>query len=284
MPDLISKKTRVEFREYFVGMTLREITQEFEGADVPCDSDYQSPESGQRRSLVEKYYHAVDFSSWRDVQKILRVFEGVLLSLEERVKHPFAGIKDDYAEHKQALLIRCLERDGFRFSDNRITLTTGNPTMQQLSQKAGLLDSHVLRQQIERIRSAVEDDPDLAIGTAKELLETTCRTILADYGINAGSDWDVVRLVKQTRTVLKLVPEDAPDSAKGADTLKRILSNLGQVSQGLAELRNLYGTGHGKSGQFRGLKPRHARLAAGCASTLATFLFETHEARKEKML
>jgi hypothetical protein len=80
------------------------------------------------------------------------------------------------------------------------------------------------------------------------------------------------------------VPEDIPESAKGADAIKRLLGNLGQVSQGIAELRNLYGTGHGKDGTFRGLGPRHARLAVGAATTLATFLFETHESRKEKTI
>ncbi len=33
MRDMISKKTRNEFREYFVGTTRREISQEFDAAD-----------------------------------------------------------------------------------------------------------------------------------------------------------------------------------------------------------------------------------------------------------
>lgn len=61
-------------------------------------------------------------------------------------------------------------------------------------------------------------------------------------------------------------------------------SNLGQISQGMAELRNLYGTGHGKDGRSKGLSPRHARLAVSCATALATFLFEAHEARQERTL
>ena len=45
----------------------------------------------------------------------------------------------------------------------------------------------------------------------------------------------------------------------------------------LAELRNLYGTGHGKDGKAQLLMPRHAKLAVGAATTLATILFETHK-------
>lgn len=284
MTDLISKKTRTEFREYFVGTTLREISEEFDAADVPFDSNYTPVESGQRRSLVEQYYHAVDFSSWRDVQKILRVFESALVALEERIKHPQSGNKDEYAERKLSILMRCLERDGFKYENSRITTVGYNPTIDELSEVAGTLDSKVLRQQVDRIRNAIDDDPDLAIGTSKELLETACKTILADYGVTTDPNWDLTRLVKETRAVLKLVPEDIPDSAKGAEIIRRILGSLAQIPQGVAELRNLYGTGHGKDGTFKGLAARHARLAAGCATTLASFLFETHESRKEKTI
>jgi len=123
------------------------------------------------------------------------------------------------------------------------------------------------------------DDPALAIGTAKELIETTCKTILEERGIPFGAEDDLPRLVKETRKALGLVPDDIPDSAKGADTIRRLLNNLGNIANSLAELRNLYGTGHGKSAKSRGLTPRHARLAVGAASTIAIFLFDTHKER-----
>jgi hypothetical protein len=76
---------------------------------------------------------------------------------------------------------------------------------------------------------------------------------------------------------LKLVPEGIPEGARGADVIKRLLSNLGTIGNGLAELRGLYGTGHGKHGSTSGLGSRHAKLAVGAAATLAVFLFETHK-------
>ncbi len=76
-----------------------------------------------------------------------------------------------------------------------------------------------------------------------------------------------------------LTPNDIPEQAKAADTIKRLLSNLATITQGIAELRNQYGTGHGKQATTRGLNSRHAKLAVGAASTLAVFLAETHRAR-----
>lgn len=101
---------------------------------------------------------------------------------------------------------RCLQRDGFQYSDGKITAVRHTPTIDDLSEASHALDAHVLHQQIDRIRASIDDDPDLAIGTAKEPLEITCKTILVDYGVRAESSWDVTRLVKETRAVLRLVP------------------------------------------------------------------------------
>jgi len=79
-------------------------------------------------------------------------------------------------------------------------------------------------------------------------------------------------LVKQTEKELKLTPSDIPDEAKANDSIKRLLSNLATVTNGVAELRNSYGAGHGKSAKSKGLGARHAKLAVGAASTLAIFL------------
>ena len=130
------------------------------------------------------------------------------------------------------------------------------------------------------MESAVESDPSLAIGTAKELIETCCKTILAERGKPVIGTPDVSTLTKETLKELKLVPEGIPDAARGADVIKRLLSNLGTIGNGLAELRGLYGTGHGKHGSATGLGSRHAKLAVGAAATLTVFLFETHKETK----
>jgi hypothetical protein len=123
---------------------------------------------------------------------------------------------------------------------------------------------------------AVEKDPALAIGTAKELIETCCKSILAERGKPVAGTPDMPQLTKETLRELKLVPEGVSDETRGADIIRRLLQNLGTIGNNLAELRGLYGTGHGKDGRTKGLAPRHAKLAVGAAATLAVFLFETH--------
>jgi hypothetical protein len=277
--DIISKKTRYEFREYLVNWTLREIEMEFDAADVPFDEDYEPRGSGQRRSRVEKYYHSIDWTKWSDVRKVLTVYENILTMLEEHSESEYQFINSERAKERFKSLKKWIEKDGFQYVEGKLIPIGKNQALQQMADTAAGFDAPELHRQIERMQNAVEDDPDLAIGTAKELVETTCKTILEERGVQFDEHEDITKLVKETRKALGLVPDNIPDSAKGAEIIRRLLSNLGSIAQGLGELRNLYGTGHGKVGKSKGLSARHARLAVGIASTLVTFLFETHKER-----
>jgi abortive infection Abi-like protein len=275
--EIITKKTRRALQEYFVGTTLRTISQAFDDADVACDSKFVSTDSGQRRGLVQQYYASLDFSKWEDVRKFLAVYADAMVSLQNHI----GGYNAESAQSTFARLNDYIRRDGFDFRDGHLAAVGTLPAAAKLKEDAMRVDAPYLLQQIERIENQIETDPRLAIGTSKELVETVCKTILTDRGVAFDRKWELSDLVKCTRGELNLVPEDVPDSAKAADTIRRLLGNLGSITQSLAELRNAYGTGHGHDGRAKGLSPRHARLAAGAACTLAKFLFETHQHRSD---
>ncbi|MBX5151293.1 abortive infection family protein [Rhizobium lentis] len=146
---------------------------------------------------------------------------------------------------------------------------------------ADALDAAWMQKEIERLEQSVERDPALAIGTAKELVESCCKSILAKRGVEVSKKADLPDLTKTLAKELRLVPEGISDEAKGAETVRLILRNLGSLTQYLAELRGLYGSGHGRDGQHRGLEPRHARLAVGAAVAFIDFVTETHTRRNE---
>lgn len=155
-------------------------------------------------------------------------------------------------------------------------LMAGGPSLDPLKEHAKVLNANHLAEEVRRMEASICTDPSLAIGTAKELIETYCKTILAERGKPVEGTPDVSRLIRETLKELKLVPEGVPDASRGADVIKRILGSLGAIGNGLAELRGLYGTGHGRHGSIKGLGARHAKLAVGAAATLVRFLFETH--------
>lgn len=143
-----------------------------------------------------------------------------------------------------------------------------------------ILNAEYVSQQINLMESSIEVAPHVSIGIAKELIETSCKSIFEERNEVYDKDWDLGRLMKETTKLLKLTPSDIPNETKAAKSIKQILGSLSSVVQGIAEVRNEYGSGHGKNGKFKGLQPRHAKLAVGAASTLAVYLLETHELKK----
>ena len=145
---------------------------------------------------------------------------------------------------------------------------------------ADALDAAWMQKEIQRLEWAVGRDPALAIGTAKELVESCCKTILTKRGKPPGKSDDLPKITKALVKELKLVPEGIPEQAKGANTIRVLLSNLIAITKGLGELRGLYGTGHGRDGEHRGLEPRHARLAVSAAVAFIDFATETYHQRQ----
>src|SRR5262245_33907717 len=80
---MISKKTMYELQEFLVSYTLRDIEILYDSADIPCDENFQPQTSGQRRSKVAQYHHALDLAKADHVRKVLKVFESVLSKLDE---------------------------------------------------------------------------------------------------------------------------------------------------------------------------------------------------------
>jgi hypothetical protein len=137
-----------------------------------------------------------------------------------------------------------------------------------------------MAKEIERLEHAIDRDPALAIGTAKELVETCCKTVLARRNIAYTRSDDLGELTKKLAKELRLVPEGITDETKGAENIRLILRNLTQLTNNLAQLRGLYGTGHGREGRHQGLQPRHARLAVASAVAFIDFVAETYRHRE----
>lgn len=140
--------------------------------------------------------------------------------------------------------------------------------------------SDYLRTQIDQMQRSVDSNPGDAIGKAKELIESCCKTILEEKAIPIDEGWEIPRLLKETTSILELMPEGVQNAIVD-DAVKKLLGNLSQMPFQLATIRNKMGTGHGKANSFTGLESRHAKLAVGSASTLCWFLWESFQAQKE---
>jgi hypothetical protein len=141
---------------------------------------------------------------------------------------------------------------------------------------AKLRDPAAIREHLTRLQRTARSDPPLAIGTAKELVESTAKTVLQERGLEIDDKAKLPALVKQAQEALGLHSSNAKPGPDGTDAVKRILGGLTSIAIGLGELRNRgYGTGHGPKGERIGLRSRHARLAVNAAMTWCNVMLDT---------
>ena len=260
-------------------------------------SSLPSTDSRFQHAEDDIWQHRINNLDWEDnwvfSDERLQLASGpdeVFLQFLAEIAHPVVCEDREKAKQIIALLNGILTADGWELVERSTIsgrsiygprrLTSSQHTFRSTKKLAQQVDADYVHRQINRMESAIETDPDLAIGTAKELVETICQTILESCGKPVTDRPDLLPLARRTLDELKLVPTGIKDEVKGAKSVKAVLGNLSTLVQGLAELRNLYGTGHGKEGSAKGLAARHARLAVGAATTLAIFLFDTHQDRK----
>jgi hypothetical protein len=257
------------------------------------------PTTDHRRSQYPTAYediwqHRVNNSDWNDDWvfydsrfNILHSEDEVFLKFLCEMLHPVVRTDPEEVESLRQIFNKFLYQDGYEiiertrmsnrpiFAARRVQLA-GKEILKVKEAFKETTSEYAMRQ-ITRMETAIRDDPDLAIGTAKELIETCCKSILKERGVQIDGNPDIPKLVKMTAKELNLTPEDIPGKPQTDDTLRRLLGSLATIPQSIAELRNIHGTGHGKELDTKGLGERHARLAAGTASALVVFLLETHQ-------
>ncbi len=113
-------------------------------------------------------------------------------------------------------------------------------------------------------------DPEGAITAARALLETVCKYILGDCGIEYAHDADLPKLRGLAADQLNLSPSQHQEGV-----FKAILGNCQSVVNNLAAIRNRVGDAHGQGRRPVKPKPRHAELAVNLAGAMAAFLVES---------
>ncbi|MEV7010232.1 abortive infection family protein [Streptosporangium sp. NPDC051022] len=260
MSELISRTTRGLFRDLMTGVTVGEIEAAFQDELFAPSTTSTYQDTSVRRSRTQEYLEAVDWSDANHVNRVLRVFE--------RLTH---GFEPQYSSK----FFQSLKRDGYLLDEESGHITPVGPRF-SLDSLKNLSDASAIRQQLGRIQRAIIDDPALAVGSAKELIESTAKVVLKERGLPVDDKADLPALVRDAQQALGLHPSSAIPGPDGSDAVKKILGAVSSIAIGLAELRNRgYGTGHGPASVPVGLGARHAHLAVNAAFTWCQLVLDT---------
>lgn len=264
--DLVSRATRNEFRSLATGMTVRLVAEAWQNhnfAPVPED-ELAYDDTSVRRVTFESYAAGVDWSDYSQVSRALLVFEDFIRFYRQ------SGWEGTWLEEVTVKL----ERDGLGVDERGRISWIRRPViarnLENLTDPSGILA------ELERVASSIGDDPAAAIGSAKQLIEATAKTVLRERGIVIDENAKVPALVKQAQKALHLDASSATPGPDGTDAVKKILGGVSSIAVGVAELRNRgYGTGHGQASVPSNLGVRHAQLAANAALTWCQLMLDT---------
>jgi hypothetical protein len=154
----------------------------------------------------------------------------------------------------------------------RTTRIGGLPAVKLLSEVSINLDTGgrpALNEQLDRLQQATED-PALALGSAKDLLEAVAKFVLSELDWPIAKKADYGELWYFARERLNILPQQVAGDAPGANHIKAVLQNAWAIADQINALRNLQGTGHGRT-LPTGVTAELARLVVREACSVAEF-------------
>jgi len=196
--------------------------------------------------------------------------------------HPRVRPNQDEVDRIVGVINPIIQRDGYQLAEAEVISGKrifagvsivghhGDGTDEAERVADDMASAYVARQ-VARMKANISSDPALAIGSAKEFLESIAKGILREYGVTPSGSDTMPQLVKAARDKLDLSITPATDNI-----LKKTLSALSSITQGVAELRGKLGTGHGATPDTEHPPVEVARLVVGMATTLGVFLYESH--------
>jgi hypothetical protein len=204
----------------------------------------------------------------------LSVLGGVLEEFME-VDRPRIGYSLASLEQSREEIRKILEKYGLSYHPGGriLSANAGVPT-RSFESILRTRDLAALKDEFDRALTTIERDPAAAVTAACATVESLCRVYIEDEGLAMPADQSIKPLWKTVRASLGLDPSQMAD-----DDLKRILSGLSSIVDGLGAFRTHVGSAHGRGRAAYRPQPRHARLAVHSAHTIAVFVLETWDAR-----
>lgn len=163
--------------------------------------------------------------------------EGLLA--EMRAAYCFEPRHDQFDVERFHAAQQAFGRAGWELTDDGELRFTGAVELETGGRPA-------LDEQLARLQGAI-DDPALAIGAAKDLLEAVAKFVLEEIAGGVPANADFSSLWFHARDRLGIHPKDVTDGQPGGSHVRAILQSTWTIAEKVNDLRNEQGTGHGRT-------------------------------------
>ncbi|MCZ2204380.1 abortive infection family protein [Bartonella sp. A05] len=134
-----------------------------------------------------------------------------------------------------------------------------------------------VHEEFQRALKKVDSEPLEAVSAASNIIESICKTYIEKKELQLPSSQSLISLWGVISKHFKFDPKSVQE-----DSLKKIISGMFSVVNGIATLRNSGSSAHGQGIRRYKPEPREARFAVNAAHSLALFILETWDERDKQ--
>ncbi|HUD86078.1 MAG TPA: abortive infection family protein [Xanthobacteraceae bacterium] len=230
------------------------------------------PPAGNKHAKVRSWLVRAN----NECQNPLALLRQLLAEYMDTGKHPL--YLEQQGGDPREKFTAALAKEGLSYQRGGAIMGTSlSAPSRSLAERIAAEPNKAVEIEYDRAYKSVEGDPEAAVTAACSILESVCKVYLESVGAEMPSKQVLGQLWSATANHLGLSPKLVADN-----DLKRILQGLYSIADGVAALRTHEGSAHGRSEKAYRIAPRHARLAVHAAHTMALFILETWQARREE--
>ena len=245
------------------------IDQLFTYADAPGDSPI-----GSKPVKTRAWLWRIDKESNDPLSVFAKIIEGYMEKSTFISSNDFI---DELTPKFQKDISELLSKYGYTYMTGGTISDKASLTSISLKEAIHGRDMPTIEAEFTRALSHVSEAPRESVSAACNILESTCKVFIADENLQMPAKQDLQSVWKVVREALGMNSKRIED-----DDLKRILSGLYSIADGVGALRTHASTAHGAGRNAYKIEPRHARLAINAAHTLVLFILESWDSKFKK--
>jgi hypothetical protein len=243
-------------------------------ADAPGD-----PPEGSKPVKTQAWLRRINKESEFPLKVLGKLIETYMeLPEEEDNNKVLWGVNVvDQKQELKSKLQSVLDRCNLTYLTGGIISDGSSAPSKSLSELIKGRDIPTIEAEFNRALANVNSEPREAVSAACNILESIFKVYIDDENLPQPQKQDLQSVWKVVRVDLGFDTKLVQD-----DDLKRILSGILSIVDGIGAFRTHASSAHGEGRKVYKLKPRHARLAIHSAHTLALFVLETWDEKRSK--